>query len=191
MRSARPHPRISVMRHAQRTGRVAAKVPAPAWNIRTGTPLKCLHHNMLGTTALCASLAGEPETAGADRRTFRNSCPRACALTSPADGRRAGRIYPVGDHVPPDAVRPLLAGAPATEFSCYRERRYRPFSGRSARPADRGTVDSRRHPNWRKGRGGLLLQDGLLPGAVGWAGRAEGEQAGSCSYWLDSLKDRL
>ena len=180
------------MRHAQRKGRVAVKVLAPAWTIRTGTPLKYLHHNMWGKTALCARLAREPGTYGADRNAFRNSSPRACAYL-PRRTAGAPTEYTLSETI----FHRMQSGSCswARLRSCFRAIVSTVLGHSSVDwrvlPTG-GTADSRNHPSWRKGRGGRLVSGWAVTGAVGWsarAGRAEGEQAGSSSHWLDSLKE--
>ena len=105
MRSVRPPPRTFQFGTTVRRPGAPGERWLPGRIIRTDTPIKSLHHNMLGKTALCGRLA----------RGRRRTALTAIALS--------GTI-----------IRGIQLGAcswvaPATEFSWYRERRFRPFFG--------------------------------------------------------------
>ena len=108
----------------------------PGRFIGSGTPIKNQHHNMLGQTALCAELRRRaPPTTDASKLRVAIQVP-GHAPGRVAHGRRTRQLCPVPGHVPSDNTTLQRLCAPASAFSWYRERRFRPFSGRRAGPAE-------------------------------------------------------
>ena len=103
---------------------------------RSGTPIKNQRHNMLGQTALCAEpRKSAPSTTNGSKLRVAIQVP-GHAPGRVAHGRRTRQLCPVPGHVPSDNTTLQRLCAPASAFSWYRERRFRPFSGRRAGPAE-------------------------------------------------------